>query len=672
MPMPMPFPTRPSRALRPNARPWAAAAAVAVLAAVIGALAAVAVHGRHAAIRVDISRGIPDFVTGFYPAERQGRDYFAWSGGTVRVRQDLVDRRVAWQCQARVVNWRPPAAGPAVVRVESDGRLLLERQVAEPRASLDFTVPPDPSGRALDLAMVISPTFVPGPQDPRELGLAFERLRCDPAAGARARPAGPVIARAALAAGAVGLALGIAGLPALAAAGLAAFVAVAQAYSLAAGSAAHMAGRPPVGLLAALMAAFCLLPVAATRLVGRRTPGTAATLAVAVSACAFYLKLIFLLHPDKTLVDAVFHAHRFDMVLAGRFFFTQLSTSATPFPYAVGLYVFAAPWAALTADHVTLLRIVVCASEAAAVLLLYPLIVRAWGDRAVGVAAVALYHLAPLPFAVLGNANLTNHFGQSVAIAAMAAAAGWAFAGRRAAQVAGLALVAGLAFLSHVGTLTVLLPTLLVLALATRALGGEAGRAPSGCILAASAVAVALAVGLYWGHFFDVYRPHIASAKAELAAVFGGGAGTAAAAPAGAAAHAPKAPALQLGFSGAVRQTRGAFGVPMIALAAAGAWSLTRRRRADRLVAALVAWFAAWAGFLLWSALRPVEPRYVQDAWEFIGRIEMATTPAVAILAACGAVWAWRSGRALRLASAGLVLLALSAGAQALGSWISY
>src|SRR5450756_2876862 len=63
-----------------------------------------------------------------------------------------------------------------------------------------------------------------------------------------------------------------------------------------------------------------------------------ARFAIAFSAGALYLQLLALLNPSKPLVDALFHAHRFEYVLAGRFYFTQLSTSATPFPYAIGLY----------------------------------------------------------------------------------------------------------------------------------------------------------------------------------------------------------------------------------------------------------------------------------------------------------------------------------------------
>ncbi len=224
----------------------------------------------------------------------------------------------------------------------------------------------------------------------------------------------------------------------------------------------------------------------------------------------FYLKLIFLLHPDKDLVDAVFHAHRLDWVLAGRFYFTQLSTSATPFPYAIGLYVFSAPWSLLTGDHVTLLRVVVCASEAVAGALLYPLILRAWGDRAIGVTAVLLFHLLPLPYAVIGNANLTNAFGQSAALVTMIAAVSWAFERRRGAAVLGTdcAGSAGFSFARRYARLPVADAADLVGALLRGGRSGAYGK-PAISVVAATGLALVLAVGLYYGHFGSVYRPHV-------------------------------------------------------------------------------------------------------------------------------------------------------------------
>ncbi len=346
----------------------------------------------------------------------------------------------------------------------SRGAVLVDRLVVEPTARLDFTIPADPAHRGIDIDIDVSPTFKPGPQDPRELGLAFDAIACEPAQGSTPRPAASVLLRGSAAAAIAGAVIGLAGLPALAAVGASLAVAAGQSWSLGSGGAAYSLSVPPVFLLAGLFALFCLLPVALAAGVLRRPLGAAARLAVVVSASAFYLKLIFLLHPDKDIVDAVFHAHRLDWVLAGRFYFTQLSTSATPFPYAIGLYVFSAPWSLLTDDHVMLLRIVVCATEAVAGALLYPLILRAWGDRATGVMAVLLFHVLPIPYTVIGNANQTAMFGQSVGLATMIAAIAWAIAPRGGLALAGLTALASLAFLSHVGTLAFLLPTLLVLA----------------------------------------------------------------------------------------------------------------------------------------------------------------------------------------------------------------
>ena len=252
--------------------------------------------------------------------------------------------------------------------------------------------------------------------------------------------------------------------------------------------------------------------------------------------------------------------------------------------------------------------------------------------------AVVLFHLLPLPYAVVGNANLTNAFGQSAALVTMIAAISWTFEPRRLPALAGLTALATLAFLSHVGTLAFLLPTLLILAALVYAAGGRDARTPAISVLMAAVLALLLAVVLYYAHFGSVYRPHIEKALAPIT-----GAPRAVAAPVPPSASPErKATPLQLGVKGAWDQTRGSLGWPIILLALAGGWQLLARRRADRLVLGLGAWMIACALFLGWSAVRTVEPLYVQDAWEFIGRVELATSPAAAVLAACGALWAWR------------------------------
>ena len=158
--------------------------------------------------------------------------------------------------------------------------------------------------------------------------------------------------------------------------------------------------------------------------IGGQRLTAAARLAVGISAVALLLKLLGLLHPAKPIVDALFNAHRLEAVMAGQYFFSQ-PVGGVQMPYAIGLYVFAWPWAWLSGDHVAVIRTVTATADVIAAGLIYPLVVSAWGDRRAGVFAVLAFQLAPLPYGVLGNANLPNIFGQSVALVTMAAAVTW-------------------------------------------------------------------------------------------------------------------------------------------------------------------------------------------------------------------------------------------------------
>ncbi|MCK7461275.1 MAG: hypothetical protein MZU84_03995 [Sphingobacterium sp.] len=247
-----------SRAWRFRLRNACVAACVAAVAATAATLV---VYQRQPGLRLGMDRSLPSGVTGFYPLERQGKTTFAWSGGRARVTVDRIDRRAPWTCRAEVINWRPPTAGPARLRIRSGGALLVDRQVGEPTAALEFTIPAEPARSGIDIDIDVSPTFRPGPQDPRELGLAFDAITCEPARGFAPRPAASVLLRGSAAAAIVGAAVGLTGLPALAAAGASLAVAAGQAWSLGSGGAAYSLASPPVFLLAGLFALFCLLPV---------------------------------------------------------------------------------------------------------------------------------------------------------------------------------------------------------------------------------------------------------------------------------------------------------------------------------------------------------------------------------------------------------------------------
>ena len=132
----------------------------------------------------------------------------------------------------------------------------------------------------------------------------------------------------------------------------------------------------------------------------QRTALSQAAVAVAaISAGALYLKLIVLLHPAMPVGDALFHAHRFQWVLEGRYYFTSIAPGLYEFPYPVGFYLLASPLVLFTQSaeqYTTLVRVAGTVAQVGAALALYSMVVRAWGDRAGGATAVGMFHLLPV------------------------------------------------------------------------------------------------------------------------------------------------------------------------------------------------------------------------------------------------------------------------------------
>ena len=111
-------------------------------------------------------------------------------------------------------------------------------------------------------------------------------------------------------------------------------------------------------------------------------------------------------------------------------------------------------------------------------------------------------------------------------------------------------------------------------------------------------------------------------------------------------------------------------GWPLVALAALGAWRVWADRRLDRLGFVVAAWMLTYLVFLGFAVSVPVEASFLRYLDEFVGRINYSTMPAVVILAAYGAGWAWRAGAAPRIAAAALVLAASVGGIQQWAFWM--
>jgi len=512
------------------------------------------------------------------------------------------------------------------------------------------------------LSFRTTPSFVPGASDTRELGVQVDRLECAPANGGFIRPPARALGAVATAGAAFGAVFAILS-PTLVVSLLGSLLfAAALAVTVTTGVGAYARAYLDWTVPVALWIATPLLAFGSSRAWRMRPIHPATGFVLGFSSAVMFIKIVTLLHPSKDVVDAVFHAHRLEWVLGGRYYFTQPMPGGVQFPYAIGLYLAAAPWAHLVRDHVALLRIIVAVIEAIAAALLYVVVCRAWHDRLAGAAAVVLYHMAPLPYAIIGNANLTYAFGQSVSVIAVSVSATLQLGARRFPAFLTLVAAASLAFLSHVG----IFPLLAVTLVAAGGLYWWSGTSlrPAGlAIVLATVLAAAFATGSYYAHFPEVF--------ATLNRVT-----TPAEEPTNAAPRptTPRPGHVQPALTVPARAARGAalgvrgLGWPLLILAAIGIWVAASGPR-DRLRLTLGAWGVSFLVFVAFRILAPVDARYQRYADEFIERVYYTTLPAVAILAGCAAAWGWRRGGGVRWAA-----LAASAASIVVGvrQWIAW
>ena len=547
--------------------------------------------------------------------------------GQVVVDVPDIDRHSPWSCSLRFRGPRPQGEQPPVVVVSVDNARVASVPAAGEYHDLGFTVPA--GGRQLRLVLDVSPTFTPGTADKRILGIQIDRLQCRPSGAAW--PPTRALTRAAAAAGFLAAVFVLAGFSLTVSLLSAGVVAFGSAMIVTTGAGVYGDySNTVLRLTLWTVALTCAVMTGAERITRQRL-STAARLVFAISAVAVVLKLTALMHPAKPDVDAIFHAHRLTDVIAGRRYFTQPFVGGVEMPYAIGLYVFAWPWTWLVADHVAVIRAVAAIADVAAGALLYPMLARAWGNRRAAALAVLFYQLAPLGYAVLGNANLTNLFGQSVALVVVAAAVSWKLDLRRIVSLVGFTALVTWAFCSHVSTITTLLATLGLLVILYWWRGDPDRRRAAAAIV----VAVAVALAMSWFIYYRVFSAEISGAFSRM---FSGGAG-ANAATAAEAARGYMSTGERL--RDLLMQAMFSAGWPMVVLAAAGTWLVFRKRRRDRLESALLAWAIVWIVFSASTVFSRVDEEFVRYTAEFLGRINLATLPLVAILAAKGAAAGW-------------------------------
>ena len=596
------------------------AVAAAVLAALFGAAWVALLYAWHPGLVVEFDRDLPRNLTGVYSPERdRAADLtFAWTAGDAVLRLPGLDRRLPWTLDLRVRGARPSLPDNPDLTIAVDGAMVETLHTTPDFADVAVAIPARPERRGIVIALHSSKTLVPGPADPRPLGVMLDRLRLSPAGVVLVPDA--ALRGTSLAAGAMGAAIALVGVTAGSAIG--------GALVLAAGLAAVMArGFAPFSEYPSLVVrlggwiAFALAfsSLAAEYWRGRPLRNTARFAAV-FSASALLLKLAVLLHPNMPVGDAMFHAHRFESVLAGRLYFTSIAPGGYSFPYPPGLYVFASLFSGLVhrgAPDMALLRIVAATVDCVFGLLLYWVVARNWGNRLAGAMAVAIYHLMPLNFGVLTTGNLTNAFAQSVAIGALAIMASPVLSANVAAMSGILTLVSAVAFISHTGTIAILFVAGVLTAVLFALTGGQPLRSAAWAIAIAMLAAAAVSIALYYAWFLDTYRAEFARIGHETAAA------------------APDVGGRTIGDRlRLVPYSLGIyFGAPVLLFAFLGGIQLTLRRPSDRLTLALAGWMASCLAFLVLGVLTPVDMRYY-----------LAALPALAITAGYGASWAWSDG----------------------------
>lgn len=626
------------------------ALAVAALGSLAASALIVLVYARAPRLTFSMNTDPPPIVRGLYPVERDPSGAgFAWTGERLQVSFPGLDRDHEWTFVLRVRGGRQDPSTLPEIAVDVDGVTRAAFRVANTVTEHRVPLPVAP-GRAsgASIAVRVSNTFVPGPNDARSLGVVVEALRLDPP------PEGvPVVPMRALGAAALagaifGAAFGIIGLTADRAVIAVVALAAAQAAALTHGAGPYAAWLDRLPALALWIAGGLALLVSLVRsrlprdtaavdrffavpgLFAGRIRNTALFAAV-FTAAVVYLKLLVLLHPDMPIGDALFQTHRFEWVRAGRWFFTSEAPGGYQFPYAVGLYVFSLPFAQFVtgkAGLMMMLRIVVCVADAIAGALLYPAVSRATGNRLAGALAVAAFHLLPLNLQVQTVGNLTNAFAQALFVIALLLIVPGFGPGHRWRLAAALTVAAAAAMLSHTSTFAIL-TAVLVLAAGTLYVRGEpAARERAIPVLVAVTVAAGLAVLLYYGRFGDTYAAMADRIGTELGQ-------PAAATDPGGRSMGQRA-ALVPYYLGVY------YGWPLLLLAGFGLVTTARGR--DALTLIVLAWLGACAGFLVLGVLTPVDLRHY-----------LAAFPAVAILAGRGAAWAWGHGVPARVATGALL-----------------
>jgi hypothetical protein len=562
---------------------------------------------------------------------------FSWTGAQALIRFPHIDRHRPYRVRLTIAAGRGPTTGPPPhVVVSIDGIRRLAAETSNETRTFE-AIAPASSASSLAVGLDVSNTFVPGPSDPRPLGVIVDEIAIEPV-NASWRPTNRVFLQFGLVAmvtAAVFLASGLAIRWTLALSGA---VLAAQLWLLTKDGAFLGAYIERLVNIAAGAGVAGALIVAARHVWPAAVHPPGWTVAAAVTVVAAALKLAFFGHPNVALADSIFQVHRAQNVAAGEYFFTSITPRPFfEFPYAIALYVTAMPlwdWFPSELDRVRLLRGLSIAADAVVGLAMYFALRRARPERGTALAFAALWPFARSPLGALCTSNLTNLFGQALFGTAMALVVWMAAAGvTRAAPLAGLLALLTVAFLSHFSTISVGIPLAggigVLLMMTSSAVDA---RRLGAWVLGLTLVAGGLSYAVYYSHFHPVYRATID----RILANDGADEERSMAAPVG----------VKAGRS--ARMMVNEFGWAALAAAAGGAVWLARQGWHPASIA-IAGWAIGWLTFAALGIATPIEmranlaaaPLVLALASCAVGRLAQSSRIGAAVAVALGVAIAW-------------------------------
>ncbi|MDA1184673.1 MAG: hypothetical protein O2930_08520 [Acidobacteria bacterium] len=129
-------------------------------------------HATRPTLTLDLRGDSRASLRDVYAAEHLDGLSWVWTHPRAEVSLPNLDRGVAWQWSSRVLLHRPADIGPTVLRITVDDVVAFEGEVVHD-SRIVFAIPEARGLTGAVLTFDTTPTFVPGPEDSRELGVAL-------------------------------------------------------------------------------------------------------------------------------------------------------------------------------------------------------------------------------------------------------------------------------------------------------------------------------------------------------------------------------------------------------------------------------------------------------------------------------------------------------------------